>query len=64
MFSPLREANTLRSQQMQGWMKFVFKVSQIFTFYLTGSFNRNAISESSQVLEPLSYVNEVSYTPC
>lgn len=39
----------------------MFKVSHIFTFYLTGSSNRNAISESPQVLELLSYVNEVSY---
>ena len=36
----------------------IFKVSHI-TFYLTGSSNRNAISESSQVLELLNYVNEV-----
>lgn len=40
----------------------IFKVSHIFTFYLTGTSNRNAISESSQVLQLLSYVNEVSYT--
>lgn len=48
----------LHTTNIEGWM--MFKVSHIFTFYLTGSSNRNAISESPQVL--LSYVNEVSYT--
>lgn len=34
----------------------------LITFYLRGSSNKSATSESSQILEPLNYINEVFYT--